>query len=144
MLAQGLALGMTSMEKRFRNWGHTVEDDDIDVTLAALDQKLIVHSLRIMTFENAECNEERMEGSELVHLLQPPDLGNRDKHNLFDECMDSTERLDAFVTDKPTDIEVDKVTTDYMDEDPTALMLREEGTYWKPLAIVEATTELKN
>ena len=33
---------------------------------------------------------------------------------------------------------------DYMDEDPLVLMLREEETRWEPLAIVEATTELKN
>ena len=31
-----------------------------------------------------------------------------------------------------------------MDEEPTVLMLKEEGTYWEPPAIVEATTELKN
>ena len=47
-------------------------------------------------------------------------------------------------TDKPTDMEVDDEATDYMDEDPTVLTLREEGTYWEPPAIVEATTKLKN
>ena len=31
-----------------------------------------------------------------------------------------------------------------MDEEPIVLMLKEEGTYWEPPAIVEATTELKN
>ena len=31
-----------------------------------------------------------------------------------------------------------------MDEDPLVLMLREEETHWEPLAIVEATIELKN
>ncbi|KAK9991482.1 hypothetical protein SO802_026467 [Lithocarpus litseifolius] len=31
-----------------------------------------------------------------------------------------------------------------MDEDPTVLMLREEGAYWQLPAIVEATIELKN
>ena len=31
--------------------------------------------------------------------------------------------------DKPIDMEVDKESIDYMDEDPTVLMLREEGTY---------------
>ena len=46
--------------------------------------------------------------------------------------MDSIERLDDFVTDKPIDIEIDKEAMDYMDEDPTILMLREEGTYWEP------------
>ena len=58
--------------------------------------------------------------------------------------MDSKECLDAFVTDKPTDMEVEEEITDDMDVDPTVLMLGEEGAYWKPPTIVEATTELKN
>ena len=33
---------------------HTEEEDDIDAKLVALDQKLMVHSLRIMTPENAD------------------------------------------------------------------------------------------
>ena len=64
---------------------HTEEEDDIEARLAALDQKLIIHSLRIMTLENAKRNEERMEGSEPLHLPQPTDLGNRGKYELFDE-----------------------------------------------------------
>ncbi|KAL0015607.1 hypothetical protein SO802_002676 [Lithocarpus litseifolius] len=56
----------------------------------------------------------------------------------------SIECLVAFVTDKPTDMEIDKEATDYMDEDPVVLMLRGEETYWEPPAIVEAITELKN
>ena len=71
-------------------------------------------------------------------------MGNRDKHDLFDEWMDSIECLDDFVTEKPTDMEIEEETTNYMDVDPPVLMLREEGAYWEPLAIVEATTELKN
>ena len=47
-------------------------------------------------------------------------------------------------TNKPTDMEIDSESMDYMDEDPPILMLREERTYWEPPAIVEATTELKN
>ncbi|XP_050254146.1 uncharacterized protein LOC126700169 [Quercus robur] len=47
---------------------HTEGEDDIDAKLAALDQNLMVHSLKIMTLENAECNNERMEESELEHL----------------------------------------------------------------------------
>ena len=43
--------------------------------------------------------------------------------------MDSIECLDAFMTDKPIVMEIDDEVTDYMDEDPTVLMLREEGTY---------------
>ena len=58
--------------------------------------------------------------------------------------MDSIEHLDAFVIDKPTDMEVEEEVTDYMDIDPAILMLREEGAYWEPLAIMEAMTELKN
>ena len=58
--------------------------------------------------------------------------------------MDNIERLDAFVTDKPTDMEVKEEVTDYMDEDLTVLMLREERAYWEPPTIVEATTKLKN
>ena len=46
----------------------TKEDDDIDARLAILDQKLMVRSLRIMTLENAERNEERMEESVSEHL----------------------------------------------------------------------------
>ena len=63
---------------------------------------------------------------------------------MFDEWMDIIEHLDAFVIDKPIDMEIDEEATDYMDEDPTVLMLKEEGTYWELLAIVEAITELKN
>ena len=108
---------------------HTEEEDDIDARLAALDQKLMVHSLGIMTFENVGDNNERMEGGELEHLLQQTYLGNKGKHGLFNEWMDSIECLDAFVTDKPIVMEIDDEVTDYMDEDPTVLMLREEGTY---------------
>ena len=57
------------------------------------------------------------------------DLGNKDKRNLFDEWMDSIERLDAFVTDKPINMEVEEEITDDMDVDPTVLMLGEEGAY---------------
>ena len=41
--------------------------------------------------------------------------------------MDSIERLDAFVTDKPIDMKVEEEATNYMDVDPTVLMLREEN-----------------
>ncbi|XP_075655731.1 uncharacterized protein LOC142625872 [Castanea sativa] len=58
--------------------------------------------------------------------------------------MDSIERLNAFVTDKTLDMEVKEEAIDYMDIDPAVLMQRKEGAYCEPLAIVEATTELKN
>ena len=64
---------------------HTEEEDDIDAKLAALDQKLMVHSLRIMTLENTECNEEKIEESK----SESTNLGNKDKHDLFDEWMGS-------------------------------------------------------
>ena len=52
--------------------------------------------------------------------------------------MDSIEHLDAFVTDKPTDMEVEEGV------DPIVLMLREEGVYWESPTIVEAKIELNN
>ena len=52
--------------------------------------------------------------------------------------MDGIEHLDALVTDKPIDMEVEEEATDYMDVAPTVLMLREERAYWEPSAIVEA------
>ena len=85
-----------------------------------------------------------MEENESEHLSQPTDLGNRDKHDLFDEWMDSIECLDAFLTNNPIDMEVEEEATDYTDVDLTVLMLRKERAYWEPPAIVEATTELKN
>ena len=48
------------------------------------------------------------------------------------------------MADKPTDMKIDEEAVDYMEEDPTILMLREEGVYQEPSAIVEATTKLKN
>ena len=52
--------------------------------------------------------------------------------------MDNIEHLDAFVTDKPIDMEVEEGV------DPIVLMLREEGVYWESPTIVEAKTELNN
>ena len=58
--------------------------------------------------------------------------------------MDNIECLDAYMSYKPIDMQVNDESTDYMDEDPMVLMLREEGTHWEPTAIIEATTKLKN
>ena len=58
--------------------------------------------------------------------------------------MDSIEHLDAYVTDKPTDMEIDGEGTNYMDENLIVLMSREEETHWEPPAIVETIIELKN
>ena len=104
----------------------------------------MVHRLKILTLENAEGNNEKMERGKSEHLPQHTHLSNKGKHDLFDEWMDSIECLDAFVTNKPTDMEIDDEAIDYMDEDPAIMMLREEGTYREPPAIVEVTTELKN
>ena len=52
--------------------------------------------------------------------------------------------MDAYVSDKPMDMEVDGKSIDYMDEDHKVLMLREEMTHQEPTAIVKAITELKN
>ena len=123
---------------------HIVKEDDIDARFAALDQKLMVHSLRILTLENVEHDNERMEGGKSEHLPQHTYLGNKGKHDLFDEWMDSIERLDAFMTGKPIAMKINKEATYYMDEDPIVLMLREERTCWEPPTIVEATIELKN
>ncbi|KAK9984534.1 hypothetical protein SO802_034059 [Lithocarpus litseifolius] len=121
---------------------HIEEEDNIDARLAALDQKPMVQSLRIMTLGNAERNEERMEESVPEHLPQPTDLGSRGKQDQFDEWINSIERLDAVVT---TDMEVEEEEAiDYMDVDPTILIPREERAYWEPPTIMEATTELKN
>ena len=43
--------------------------------------------------------------------------------------MDSIEHLDAFMIDKPTDMEINGEAMDCMDEDPMVLMLREERTH---------------
>ena len=123
---------------------YTEEEDDIDVRLAALDQKLMVHSLRILTLENFEGNDENMEGNESEYLPQYTHSSNKGKQDLFGKWMDSIEHLDTFMIDKPTDMEIDNEDMDYMDEDPPILMLREEGTSWEMPAIIKATTKLKN
>ena len=58
--------------------------------------------------------------------------------------MDSIEHLDGYAFDKLADKDVDGESTNYMDEDPRVLMLKEEGTHQEPATIIEATTELKN
>ena len=108
---------------------HIEEEDDIDARLAALYQKIMVQILKILTLENTGDNNERMEGGESEYLPQHTHFSNKGKHNLFDEWMDSIERLYTFVTNEPTDMEVDEEAMNYMEGDPAVLMLREEGTY---------------
>ena len=62
--------------------------------------------------------------SPLIHPLE-----QQREVRFFGEWMDSIEFLNAFVVDKPIDMEIYVEDTDYMDEDPMVLMLREEGTY---------------
>ena len=63
-----LELGLYYDSKPSSLTPHTEEEDDIDARLAALDQNLMVHSLRILTLENAGGNNEGMEGGESKHL----------------------------------------------------------------------------
>ncbi|KAK9990854.1 hypothetical protein SO802_025839 [Lithocarpus litseifolius] len=104
-------------------------DDDVTIVMKILKMMmkptgrvtLIVTNtgcLRILTLENAEGDKEKMERSELEHLPQHTHLSNKRKQDLFGEWMDSIEHLDAFVTDKPTDMEIDDEATDYVNEDP--------------------------
>ena len=72
----------------------------------------MVYSFRIMTLENAGGNNDRMEGGESEHLPQHTCLGNKGKHDLFDEWIDTIERLNALVIDKPTDMEIDEEAMD--------------------------------
>ena len=106
---------------------YTEEEHGIDARLAILDQKLMVHSLRILTLENSE-GDNKMERNESEYLPQYTHSGNKGKQDLFGEWMDSIECLDTFVTDKPTNMEIDDEGMDYMDEDSPVLMQREEGT----------------
>ena len=85
-----------------------------------------------------------MERNESEYLPQNIHLSNKGKQDLFGEWMDSIECLDNYVIDKLIDMEIDDEGMDYMDEVPLVLMLRKEGTRWEPLAIIEATIELKN
>ena len=63
-----LELGLYYDSKPSSLTPHTEEEDDIDARLATLDQNLMVHSLRILTLENAGGNNEGMEGGESKHL----------------------------------------------------------------------------
>ena len=123
---------------------YTKEEDDINARLATLDEMLMIHSFRNLTLESLEGEDEKMEGNESEYLPQYIHSSNKGKQDLFGEQMDSIERLKAYVTDKPTDMEIDGGGMDYMDENPLVLMLRKEGTRWEPPTIVKATTKLKN
>ena len=89
----------------------------------------MVHSLRILTLENTRGNNERMKGGKSKHLPQHTYLGNKGKYDLFDEWMDIIEPLNAFVIDKPINMEINEEAMNYMDEDLAILILREERTY---------------
>ena len=123
---------------------YTEEEGDIDARLATLDRKLMIHNFRNLTLESLEGEDEKMEGNESEYLSQYIHPSNKGKQDLFGEWMDSIKRQDTYMTDKPTDMEIDGEGMDYMNEDLMVLMLREEGTHWEPSTIVEATTKLKN
>ncbi|KAK9988720.1 hypothetical protein SO802_028959 [Lithocarpus litseifolius] len=108
---------------------YTKEKYDIDDRLATLDRKLMIHNFIKLTLENLKDEDERMGGNELEYLFQYIFPSNKGKQDLFGEWMDSIECLDAYVTDKPIDMEIDAKGTDYKDEDLMVLMLREEGTH---------------
>ena len=97
----------------------------------------MIHSLRTLTLENSEGDDEKMEGNELEYLPQYTYPSNKGKQDLFGEKMDNIERLDAYVTGKPTYMEIDDEGMDYMlKEDPLIVMLREEGTRWESPTII--------
>jgi len=123
---------------------YTEEEDDIDARLATLDRKLMIHSFRNLTLQDLEDEDERMEGNKLEYFPQYICPSNKGKQDLFREWMVSIERLDAYFSNKLANMEVDGKSIVHMDEGPTVLMLKEEGTYWEPATIVKATTELKN
>ena len=104
----------------------------------------MIHSFKYLTLESLEDEDKRMERNEPKYLPQNIHLSNKGKQDLFGEWMDSIKHLDAYVINKLTDMENNDEGMDYMDEDPLVLMLRKEGTRWEPLAIIEATTQLKN
>ena len=85
-----------------------------------------------------------MEGNKSKYFPQYIHLISKGKRDLLREWMDIIERLDAYVFDKLADMEVDGESRDYMDEEPRVLVLREEGTHWEPVVIVEAIIKLKN
>ena len=88
----------------------------------------MIHSFRILTLKNLEDEDDRMEGNKLKYFPQYICPSNKGKQGLLGEWIDSIERLDAYVSDMPIDIEIDGESTYYMHEDPMVLMLREEGT----------------
>ena len=88
----------------------------------------MIHNFRNLTLEILEDKDKRMEGNKSEYLPQYIHSSNKGEQDLFGEWMDSIECLDAYVTNKPTNMEIDGGGTDYMDEGPLVLMLREEGT----------------
>ena len=89
---------------------------------------LMIHSFKNLTLESFEGEDEKMEGIESKYLPQYIHLSSKGKYDMFGEWMDNIEHLDAYVTDKPTDMEIDGRGIDYVDENPLVLILREEGT----------------
>ena len=89
----------------------------------------MIHNFRNLTLESLEGKDEGMEGNESEYLPQYIHPSIKGKQDLFGEWMDNIECLDAYVTNKTTDMENDGEAKDYMDKDPMVLMLREKGTH---------------
>ena len=70
-----------------------------------------------------------MGGNESKYLPQYIHLSNKGKQDLFGELMDYIKHLDAYVTNKLVDMEIDAEGTDYMDKNPLILMMREDETH---------------
>lgn len=68
-----------------------------------------------------------MECSESEYFPQYIHPSNKGKQDLFGEWIDNIEQLDGYVFDKLANMEVNGEGTDYMDEDPRVLMLKEKG-----------------
>ena len=96
----------------------------------------MIHSFKNLTLENLEDEDDKMEGNELEQFPQYIRPSKKGKQDLFGESTDRIKCLDAYVSDKPIDMEIDG--------DPKVLMQRKKETHQGPAAIIEATTELKS
>ncbi|KAL0001386.1 hypothetical protein SO802_015167 [Lithocarpus litseifolius] len=104
-------------------------DNDVDYYDGDIEDDANAKAEPIDMGSDARSDSENMEWNESEYLPQYIHQSNKGKQDLFSEWMDSIERLDTFVTDKPTDMEIDSEGMDYMDKDPSVLMLTEEGTH---------------
>ena len=64
----------------------------------------MIHSFRNLTLENLEDEDERIEGNKSKYFPQYICPSNKMKQDQFGEWMDSIERLDAYVSNKPINV----------------------------------------